>query len=647
MDELKRIWPEWQIVELLDRGSYGTVYRAKRTVSGYGETYSAIKVINLPLNDAEMNALQSSGMDDNAIRSYFREMTEKLKAEISILDSLGYVDEIVHIQDFKIVEDPHQISWRIYIRMELLENINDYMKRHSFTVNDVVKMGMDVCKALVTCQKKGIIHGDIKPTNILVDGRGIFKLGDFGITRHVGDNRAISTQAGEENYVAPEIYRGESYDQTADIYSLGITMYQLLNNGRMPFLPPYPNEITSKDKMKSRVKMLQGKPIPAPALADQNLAKIIKRACEFISEKRYQNAQQMLDDLERWCRGQELAPRESRRPSKARSNQKPKTKPKAKSKLKFIIPILTAFIVVVVAAGSFFIWGGSGKTEVDLLYEASIVYQEENDDTISIVKKGSKFTAYYDEDDENAVNFVKSIKGDNYEFSKTEGLSVGDKYKVTLKIDEELLKTYKIKLTKKSITIKITDEDLILPKSNPGPSEKVYYYADVNHFLSLRSEPNTSASVIDRIPPKGKMLYLGESSGVMYKVQVVSSGLIGWVHSGYVVTNPADCTKASQSSTETSKKSSETDIYHKPFYGIICAAFESEENALDELEKCRHNLEKTEIVVSTDWSGFNTKKYYLVLGGKYNTRGEAEAELKNVREFYPDAYVNYSGSYQG
>ena len=127
---------------------------------------------------------------------------------------------------------------------------------------------------------------------------GEFKLGDFGIARELDKNLTGLSVKGTVTYMAPEIYKGKNYDQTVDIYALGITMYRLLNHNRAPFLPPYPNMITPIDKEQATIERMNGKAIPAPIDGSLELQRIVLKACSFYPSERYQSASEMLKDLE-------------------------------------------------------------------------------------------------------------------------------------------------------------------------------------------------------------------------------------------------------------------------------------------------------------------------------------------------------------
>src|SRR5699024_1224641 len=91
----------------------------------------------------------------------------------------------VGIEEFEVRERMDGIGWEAYIRMELLKNLNEYRAGRTLSREEIVRLGKDICQALICCEKNQIIHRDIKPSNIFVDFYGQFKLGDFGISRQM------------------------------------------------------------------------------------------------------------------------------------------------------------------------------------------------------------------------------------------------------------------------------------------------------------------------------------------------------------------------------------------------------------------------------------------------------------------------------
>ena len=93
--------------------------------------------------------------------------------------------------------------------MEYLTSFMDYCAEKQLTEKEVIKLGMDLSKALEYCRKLKIIHRDIKPENIFVSRFGDFKLGDFGIARELERTMSGFSKKGTYSYMAPEMYKGE------------------------------------------------------------------------------------------------------------------------------------------------------------------------------------------------------------------------------------------------------------------------------------------------------------------------------------------------------------------------------------------------------------------------------------------------------
>ena len=227
------VWPEWQLIEKIGEGSFGKVYKAQRT-ERRKSFYSAIKIINIPGSQSELNSVRSETGDEQSTRQYFQNLVEECIQEISTMEYFRGNSYIVSVEDFKVMEYLDVIGWEISIRMEYLTSFMDYCAEKQLTEKEVVKLGMDLSKALEYCRKLKIIHRDIKPENIFVSRFGDFKLGDFGIARELERTMSGFSKKGTYSYMAPEMYKGKKYDSRVDIYSLGITIYEMAT-GKVPF----------------------------------------------------------------------------------------------------------------------------------------------------------------------------------------------------------------------------------------------------------------------------------------------------------------------------------------------------------------------------------------------------------------------------
>ncbi len=290
-------WNDWTVESFIGEGTYGKVYRIVRTE--FNHTYeSALKVISIPQNSSEIATIQSEGMDNDSITAYFKGMVEDIVSEFAIMSELKGNSNIVSYEDHSYEKRKESFGWDIYIRMEMLTPLFTYMREHTFTIRDAIQLGIDICKALEICQKYNIIHRDIKPENIFVSKLGAFKLGDFGIARRLENATAAMSKKGTYSYMAPEVYKGQPYNSSVDTYSLGIVLYRILNNNRLPFLPEYPNAISYSDRQKANVRRLSGEPMPDPYFAKGRLAEIILKACAYNPKERYESPRDMREALE-------------------------------------------------------------------------------------------------------------------------------------------------------------------------------------------------------------------------------------------------------------------------------------------------------------------------------------------------------------
>ena len=158
------------------------------------------------------------------------------------------------------------------------------------TEEEVIRFAKDIGRALFTVHSQGYLHRDIKLENIFWDEeRKIYKLGDFGIARYVGEEGA-ETAVFTDGYGAPEIERSlsSSYNLTADIYSFGIVLFLLLNNLKFPASDGYHVNIVqySKDFI-----------LPAAEKSSEAMAAVIRKMCSYRAEDRYQSVEEVLRDI--------------------------------------------------------------------------------------------------------------------------------------------------------------------------------------------------------------------------------------------------------------------------------------------------------------------------------------------------------------
>lgn len=300
-------WPGWNCIGTIGAGSFGRVYKIERE----RQDLAALKVISVPGSPEDVQEIMESGLasTEEEVSTFINSQIESFTNEVQLMAALRGNPNIVELEDYMILPHEGWLGADILIRMELLTPLSNYMKRNPMEERDILRLGMEMCQALMICHtmRPQILHRDIKAANIMVSEEGVFKLGDFGVARVMEGTKSAHTKAGTEDYMAPEVMQSKGYFATADIYSLGILLYKLLNNGRGPFLPPE-GGITESIRMEAMQKRLDGEKIPPPLHGGSSLQKAILRVLEYNPKKRHQTAAEFYSALSRIDDGTYLDP---------------------------------------------------------------------------------------------------------------------------------------------------------------------------------------------------------------------------------------------------------------------------------------------------------------------------------------------------
>ena len=171
-------WEEWTIEELIGRGSYGAVYRVRSRKSGERR---ALKLIEVAAVSDDLSALSLAGPREK--QQYCAHVAEDAFAEISAMRTLKDSAHTVQVEDFAVELDEKSLLCRIFIRMELLSPLAARMSLLLEDPAEQIRLARQMATALRDCAKKDILHRDVKPSNILVDENGNYKLGDFGVAK--------------------------------------------------------------------------------------------------------------------------------------------------------------------------------------------------------------------------------------------------------------------------------------------------------------------------------------------------------------------------------------------------------------------------------------------------------------------------------
>ena len=183
-----------------------------------------------------------------------------------------------------------------YIVMELVEGITlkKYIeKMGKMEEREAVEVAMQVAKGLEAAHEQGIIHRDVKPQNIMISREGKIKVADFGIARMVSTETITASTMGSVHYISPEQARGGACDARSDIYSLGITLYEMVT-GRVPF----DGESSVAVALKHVQEQIRPPKEVEPSISD-NLDKIILKCTQKNPAYRYASMSALLTDFKK------------------------------------------------------------------------------------------------------------------------------------------------------------------------------------------------------------------------------------------------------------------------------------------------------------------------------------------------------------
>jgi len=282
-EDIAPYFPQLEILECLGRGGMGVVYKARQK--------SLNRLVALKLLAPE--------------RVHDGKFAGRFTREAHALGALNHPN-IVTIFDFG------QAGGFYFLLMEFVDgaNLRQLLAAQKFTPEEALAIVPPICEALQFAHERGIVHRDIKPENLLLDKEGRVKIADFGIAKMLGEDAAgaapaeqratedtLASAAGTPHYMAPEQREHRATDHRADIYSLGVVLYEMLT-GELPGKPIEP----PSSRMRGRVRI------------DVRLDAVVLRALERKPELRYQQVSDVKTMVETIATSPDSSPPEASEP---------------------------------------------------------------------------------------------------------------------------------------------------------------------------------------------------------------------------------------------------------------------------------------------------------------------------------------------
>ena len=240
---------------------HGKVYEISRSDND-GEIHAALRQISIPDGIGEFNSLKNEGYSIDEIDQIFRSRAEKVWFTVGRAGIIQEHNNIAAIYDFELEDHPETYGFDVLVITELLTPLGESLRGGVMNGKSVIQLGIEMCSALETVHQSGLVHGNIKPDEIFVSEDGVYKLGGIENSRSDGEKGESPEMMGVRFYAAPEIIKGGRYSVRADIYSLGIIMYQLLNENRLPFISDSSGSTGYTDSIEAYGKRLRGESLP-------------------------------------------------------------------------------------------------------------------------------------------------------------------------------------------------------------------------------------------------------------------------------------------------------------------------------------------------------------------------------------------------
>ena len=220
--------------------------------------------------------------------------------EKRIMDAVSGCFRAVTLVDYDVVSNSDDTK-TVYFLEKYYPSLEARFSSDFYSIADAVKAVIGICNAAEEILECGVIHLDLKPANAFTDAFETVRLGDFGCSLFISELPEYKEMRGTPEYLAPEVYQEHKCSELSEVYSIGLILYYLLNDRRLPFVNKRNNKY---DAELAVYKRLAGKELPAlhfgiPKEAEEKINSVIRRACAYKTENRIKSIKELRVCLEK------------------------------------------------------------------------------------------------------------------------------------------------------------------------------------------------------------------------------------------------------------------------------------------------------------------------------------------------------------
>jgi serine/threonine-protein kinase len=264
----------YKYIDRIGRGAFGTVLLMEDTVV---DERLILKFLN-----------PNVSQDEEVMKRFVHELRYSRKITHK---------NVIRIYDFLYIQGNYAISMEYFPSHTLGSEV---VNEKPIELKRAVQFGIDICTGMTVAHQVGIVHRDLKPANVLINQDGLLKIVDFGVAaaQREGDTQLTKTGyvIGSPKYMAPEQILGKKVDERADIYAVGVMLYEMVTG-----VPPY----SRGDHMSVMYQHVQGKarqPQEVNAGLPPGLSDLVVKAMAVDKTKRFQSMDELRGALERFLR---------------------------------------------------------------------------------------------------------------------------------------------------------------------------------------------------------------------------------------------------------------------------------------------------------------------------------------------------------